>query len=445
MEVPPGEKVKNKKNKQNEVSFSQERRELLDAGLEKFLLTKTEKINEGNNGVVFKFNQKTILEHEELFEFFRFDPEKKEESAVVKILKLYFQGQGLKEFKMQQKAYELVQSSEEKELAEVPEPINYYDLKISSQELKNFLKNRGVRETDNIELLIMDFVPGEDLSTRLFKEVIKRHPKLAHLKNQVEEMKKYCEVALDYRYPGEKSRDEGEREFEREKLFAENMGKMVEFLKSRGFVLDKRILDRYKKTIDLFHENGLLFRDGHHRNLMVNGEGDDLEVQVIDFGSSTEFEGEYESSRDFYTDPMEGRAYIQDEMIYRSLLPLTEKKKTVGQESQEKFFKQINTIGKRLKQREKNWQALLTRSRERVDNPENLFIQLYQSDPYLKNLSMDNRVDGIICLFQDMVNQGILEKEKLIEFLDQAISNPAKIYLSRPADVNKLVEFRKSL
>lgn len=340
--------------------FSQEQLEIIDVQLELAIVKFSRKINEGNNGVIFKLDlhdAKGAADLLRMIEDKRTEQEKKE--TVVKILKVYRPGAGKREFEMQRKAFEIVKGAGDKELAEVPEPILFRELNLS-EEAQDYLRSRGMNCGEKAEVIVMDFVEGVDLATYLYREVIKVHPKTRHLADRVEELgfaELHEEVtqALSFRVPGGKARSDEERAFERERVESENAELLFRFLERRGFQMDSRIPARIKATMDVFHENGFAFRDGHHRNFMFAGEGKDLRVHIVDYGSSTTFEGPL--TDEVYAESE--KRYPKDDTVVRTIERFTKTADMVDAEKRVAFEKEMQGLRRRLANREAEWQTLL--------------------------------------------------------------------------------------
>lgn len=105
-----------------------------------YMIMHSEIANAGNKGVIFKLTSDTIKEyilHEEgvkreLKEEETSGKFDETEHKAIKMLKIYNPGDGRREYKMQQAAYEMVKNAPEKnELAYIPRPVWFHELKIS--------------------------------------------------------------------------------------------------------------------------------------------------------------------------------------------------------------------------------------------------------------------------------------------------------------------------
>ncbi len=289
-----------------EPESSVERRETADRRLDEALAELCElhlsKCNEGNNGIILKPRMEQFPP--QLLETLAENGIELDDNRVAKVLKVYTEGKGRHEFAMQQKAYDLVESQPDKEkFASVPKPHFFRDFPINEELRKKLALMTGKPYAgERVEMFLMDLVDGDDMATVLYKEVARRHPKTLDIASTVDDMTfddlhDRVAMALDFKLPGGKSRDAGEREMESRKVLDENAAKIDQFLSRKGFEMDERVPQQIENTMTLFHENGIAFRDGHHRNFMVAGEyeknagGDAPRVFVIDYGAATETHG----------------------------------------------------------------------------------------------------------------------------------------------------------
>ncbi len=315
----------------------------IDASLEELCERYLSKFNEGNNGMILKMRIEDMPH--DLVEGLKKNGIELGDEKVAKILKIYSGGKGRREFEMQKKAHELVEARPDKEkYARIPKPYFFRDFAIGKDAQE---KLRGMTDEryggDRVEMFMMDFVPGDDVATVLYKEVIKRHEKTVDVAPHADELS-FAELqdrvfqALGFNVPGGKSRDAGTRELETRKVFAENAEKLDAYLERRGFRVDSSVVAQMENTMELFHRNGLAFRDGHQRNFMISGDyaaapaGAKKErppqVYVIDFGAATELEGRRLEDVFREVDGDEGkdavvRNYPDDFMVARQLKRFT--------------------------------------------------------------------------------------------------------------------------
>ncbi len=295
----------NKPTESPDYAKRKEVREFLDTLVEHILSSRSEYLNEGNNGLVVKFQLFDLdPEYKEAFAAeMPSDGVKETRSFATKILKVYQPGKGEQEYEIQKRAYEIAQQAAQAggEWAQVPKPWFYRNLSLTPETAQRIRgMGKGMKINQDAEVMIMDYVPGDDLATILFKEVVKHHPKLVHLVPDVDNMRfdalqEAVAFGLEFKAPGGKSRDEGERIFEERRVFAENAQKIYDFLKKRGVVLHPNIAEQMQNTIKALHQNGVFVLDAHERNFLITGDhlrGGKTAPQVfmIDYGEAKMFE-----------------------------------------------------------------------------------------------------------------------------------------------------------
>lgn len=155
----------------------------------------------------------------------------------------------------------------------------------------------------------------------LFREVVKRHPRLVHLRQKVYELDFNKELhqrvgeVLEFSLPGGKSKDIRERKLEAEKVAEQNLTEVFKFLAKEGYKLDPemKIKKSLEKTIKVLHENGIFHRDLDLRNVMIGKDGC---VYIIDFEKAwlSELERK-DSDKETIYDAGGGSTYPEDEGI----------------------------------------------------------------------------------------------------------------------------------
>lgn len=264
-------------------------------------------VNSGNNGVILRIDLEKIPELKKLIG-------DKTQSKAIKLLKVHRPGEGVKEYVIQTNAFNIVNTSPEKDkLAKIPAPLLFRDIKLS-RGTSEYLQGQGVEVSDHAEVLLMDFVEGEDLATKFDKWVIeKANPdRILPRSNNFEDLHLAVSQILKFENPGGKATREGDRAYEERKIQMGNADKLYKTLKKTGFSIDAEITTKLKKTIDLLHKNGIYHNDPHERNFMIDK--DDIPY-IVDFGSAS-------------NDIQEDR--VADEYIINRLKELNEEKIDYG-------------------------------------------------------------------------------------------------------------------
>jgi len=317
-----GSPDQNISNHESEKSKTEKQAEEIKESLERVFVNAViengSKSNEGNNGIILK------IEMGEVSRNFRSALSNQgldiESDQAAKMLKMYDKGAAKQEMEMQKKAKEIIDAETEGAMcANVPEPNLYQNVELTPEEKDQIQKRANYSIMGNkAEFILMDFVEGEDLYTKLVKEVARRHSRTRDIADAVDEepfgeVEKRVQQALNYKVPGGKSRDAAEREFEKQKVFKDNAEKLYNFLKRKGVRVQEEVLTQVDNTIEALHDAGYIHRDLHERNIMVKGnpfQDEDLEPFIIDFAEMTEIEGGEVSVED-YRDA-EGNRFVQD-------------------------------------------------------------------------------------------------------------------------------------
>lgn len=330
---------------ENQNILDSERRDALASYIQS-LIEHSDYVGEGNNGVVLKVSLDELDEQgiAALQEFgLQVDAIKGE--AAVKIIKVYESGAADNECDMQAYAAEILEKATidgKKDLAKVPRVLLSADLSIDPHSLDHVLhQTHNFMPQEKMGIVMMDYVEADDLATILYREALRLHDGYRDEGGQLDEMS-YDELqeavwrVFGFARPGGKSGNEGERVFEKEKVFADNQLKLMTFLRKRGFRLHPSIYKQIKNTLDLFHKSGLVHRDCHARNFLISGDyiaSDAVsetapQVWSIDFGSARKFDGPYTESNDagLFNDEVAAntvRRYPPDGSILRQIEPLS--------------------------------------------------------------------------------------------------------------------------
>lgn len=301
------------------------------------LLSNYRRINEGQEGIIALVDLSQYSD-ETLKEFFGDDILQEignnDRRLAVKMLKVYGTSyRAIEEGNLQRKGRE---SLLEDGINDVTIPRVYYsnELKITSPKLRKALESENIELTDNkVGILLMDLLPGDDIETHLFKEVVKRHPDLEEFRQNLEGMPRENLVSLVITSLGLNELTGHEDLYTHRKKTVENMKILVNFLSRKDYVLNPKIISGIEKGIDSLHHHHVYHRDLHGRNVMISDEGaTEPKVFIIDFGKS--LETTETSLEDIYSDNGED-VYINDKFLVNALKPLTKHRE---QDEREKFF-----------------------------------------------------------------------------------------------------------
>ncbi len=425
----------------------------IDASLEELCERYLSKFNEGNNGMILKMRVEDMPP--DLVDGLKKNGIELGDEKVAKILKIYSGGKGRHEFEMQKKAHELVEAQPDKEkYARIPKPYFYRDIAVGpeAQEKLKGMTDKGYG-SDRVEMFMMDFVPGDDVATVLYKEVAKRHDKTVDIAPRVDELG-FPELqdrvfqALNFSVPGGKSRDAGAREFEMRKVFAENAEKLDAYLERRGFRIDPAVVAQMENTMNLFHRNGLAFRDGHQRNFMISGDyaaapaGATKErppqVYVIDFGAATELEGRRldEVFREVDGDEGEGavvRNYPDDFMVARQLKRFTAD--AIGAEER----KYLEDLARNRKGAERNPRLapVIASAVESARSGTPDLAATYRSVVGSSTMPSEGAIDNFLNIAYAVMESEPSAKEEVVRFVTELAKRPTMIQSLK----NRLLRF----
>lgn len=321
-------------------------------------LVESRKVNEGNNGVILHFDVEAA--NPELKQLMKETGIEFGNEKAVKVLKMYRGGEGKKEYEMQKAAFDVLDGDPETE-AIIPTPLFYRDVQLNP-ELASKLREQGVSAGERVEVIMMDFVKGQDLAHVLTSEALVRaypakrgakvYESAAELSHRtVDDILKELRPVLDMRDPAASRHD---ADAKRRVVEQENAAKMYDFLAQDGFTLDPTILNRLKNTLDKLHRAGIVHGDAHERNFMIAGEysytpgvegsaGSENTVYLIDFGTAKTFSGNYEANlQEIYREGESLRP--QDEMVLRYLKPLTETPQERNERKRRESFVEVEKL-----------------------------------------------------------------------------------------------------
>jgi tRNA A-37 threonylcarbamoyl transferase component Bud32 len=263
-----------------------------------YALENSEYHDEGNNGYVLFFDISNVPK--EILDSLNIPIEEAMKGAAIKVLKVYQKGMMEAEFKNQLRAYQIVEDNKGKieELAKVPKPYSFFSEVRINEKTKRKFKNVDFRG-DVAELMIMDFIPGEDIATIFFREVIRLTPvpyaRVTWDDKRIRADELQTEVKRRLDLPtyvtGQRSVSGIPTPDERD-LYNKNAKAMMKVLEGRS-VFDKTIYEQIKNTMALFRNNDFVIDDAHDRNFMIVGDwhaektdpnSPRPQVYVIDFG-----------------------------------------------------------------------------------------------------------------------------------------------------------------
>jgi len=269
---------------------------VLESHLETLLEKHTIYIGEGKEGMVVRLDLNDDPEMQELAHIEAGEPDK---NKALKILKLYRPGQAKREYDRHLAGYQAIQNltpEEQKLYAHIPEPIMHGDINLSASSQKHLENLHFTSKLDRAEVILMDYVQGNDLATTFYRWVHSNPPKgydsIAKTVNvnNFEDLRDFTSVALQFSRPGGKGGNDLDRQIEAHRVFRDNANRLYKYLDHTGFTLDEEIVKKIERTEKLIKEKGGGHPDQHERNYMISGNGQDQVITIIDFGDTIEAE-----------------------------------------------------------------------------------------------------------------------------------------------------------
>jgi len=300
--------AKSEDENQKEEKRSEKIENIIDRSLVDEIIEKGKKDNEGNNGIILKMKFGNLSS--ELQEALQQEGVQSDDRAV-KMLKVYKEGMGKREFQMQEKAREIINEADKSPVAKVPKPDLHKDVELTEKEQELLAEMADwTSPEERAEFLMMDYVEGDDLYTYMIKETAKRHPDLPNLsdteeinKRRFKELEKDVQQVLNFKVPSGDLRGDDEKRHQQDRVFKDNEKILYNTLKKKGAHVNREILDQVKNAIDALHEAGYAHRDLHERNIMIDGNPfeseDDLKAFMIDFDQMQAIEGDRVTPSDY--------------------------------------------------------------------------------------------------------------------------------------------------
>jgi len=281
------------------------------------LIRNASKADEGNNGIILKLKLGDVsAEFKEALSERGVDVS---DDQAVKMLKMYDEGIAKREMKMQQKAKQIIEDNAGEPHAQVPAANLYQNIELTDKEKEIIEKRTDYPMLGNkAEFILMDYIDGDDLYTKLIKKVAKLNNPGSHLADdldneQFKKIEEFVQQRLNYKDPAG-ARDDGEAESQKRRVFNDNESKLWNALKKKQVQGQEQLFEQLDNAISTLHDAGYIHRDLHERNIMVKGDpfSEDSKIQtfLIDFAEMAMYNGEEITVND-YRDK-EGDRFVQD-------------------------------------------------------------------------------------------------------------------------------------
>ncbi|MBI5654579.1 hypothetical protein HZC53_02940 [Candidatus Uhrbacteria bacterium] len=272
--------------------------------LEVLLIQHADRINEGNNGIIFslRINELSKEALDVLIKLGILSPEE-DVDRVVKLLKIGSPGKLKKEYDLCAKACSTVKrkvAEDPSAFADIPQPRYYDSLKITPFFQQTFMTQHDVQLSGGeIEIMVMDKVEGTDVDTLLLREFLRRNPNSPFLKQpkkvdvlSFEDLEGTAMSSLGFkRLTGKRRSQWSDDDWKEYVRFRKDM---EGFLHNTDFRIDMSLFDAVERSIHaIYDEAGVAWGDGNLRNIMLEGphgldEGGSLKGKawLIDFGGA---------------------------------------------------------------------------------------------------------------------------------------------------------------
>ncbi len=261
------------------------------------------KIDEGSKGIILrvdltKFSDENLAKLGIVIN--------RDKGSVFKILKIENSSLAQREYQMQKRATQILNTEESQNegLAQIPDISRCIDIDLShnSSIIKKLNKN-GVDVDKNhsiINVIMMDYVPGITLTQYIFKKIIEKiiekdgnngvvkneimkwegdvNTMLSHstAKNFCEFLEKYFSINL--------GSDNSHIIKNNEKLF-------LSYMEKNDVVLNKEIFDIFRKSVVKLNDNNIYNNDLHENNVILDlDDNENLKnLYLIDFGEASDY------------------------------------------------------------------------------------------------------------------------------------------------------------
>lgn len=419
-----------------ENEFSSEEKRLIDTVLKFVLIKHARKINEGNEGVILYTQMDKVEDLEQFVEILEnngFDISKEQ---VLKVLKVYSVGAGKKEYIMQKFAYDLLKQQDSNEYAKIPKPNFFYTLDLKDELQTIFKNNFSLSQlNEKVEILLMEYVPGFDIRTWLYQEVIR----LCSLSSKyevdynMENVRKWDFDSLENKvadllkfYPKESDTNKNELVMNKndEKMFAF----LLTAIQEGNFSFNEKIIDKMQSTIEFLNDNGICLRDAHLRNFIINPDDEKKcdEVYFIDFGKSIKKDRPIEKSD--YVDNLTHIKYNHDLAVVYQLRELVVALKKHKAENQLAEIKNAPESAKRLKELVKKLRLIISRTSKGQHNFEDFLDAV---DQFIENSDdglQFNNLELLRVLMLDLIEEQIILDRGMFAYKD--VHDSIERYLS---------------
>jgi hypothetical protein len=404
--------------------------EQLNRDIENVLLS-CERAGEGGKAVVLKLSPNGISpELHPALEALNVD---NDEARAVKLLKLYLPNKGAFEYKMHGQAYQSFQDipeSDQNSYARIPALSSSRDVDFDNETKAEIERRfRASIVGDKAQLIVMEYVDGEDLATIFYKWILENERRYASEQTDQMDFKElYEEVAKTLNFemlPDGEIDDPRALELAEWKTSSRNTAKLYDYLHKNHFPLSPEIVSQLEKTLTLLHAKAhITHGDAFERNVMIQGgtqvfreNQPDQRKQsyLIDFGEARDHE-------------VEG---VDDFAIIRRLKKLLASPKEETEMNRKKIYDEINAKANRLSTN-RQWQETYSLIKKLLsENPDKALATAWSRTAG----QGENSIDAFFITMKRLANENLLDAEIVASFIAEK-----KKTLSSPFQRNRTEE-----
>lgn len=310
MEQPPG-------TEQPGLEKKEQPYEIINAELNE-MLRDVRKSNEGASGIIMKLEPANFSPRlREALQSFGIDIN---EDTAAKILKVYAPGAAKREFKMQEAAFDVIADSglTPEQAAMIPKPLFYTEMPVVGETRDN-LRSQDIAITDEnkVEIIIMDWIPGEDLTTQMYKKALSffnpEHVAYPDNPNDFQQLSYAIGILLGFEKPNEERvTSTEEKNNNAQTTYLRNLTKLRKFLESKGAHINPIVEKQIRNSVQVLHTNDIWHNDLHERNVEAVGDifsehPEGIRTYIIDFGTASPQPGERVLSDSYLVDSLRNK------------------------------------------------------------------------------------------------------------------------------------------
>lgn len=325
-----------------------------------------------------------------------------------KVFKVFVKADAETELGLQAKSFDLIKAQpEQSELAGIPRIYFQTDISLNDlAQLKEKLNRLNMPVADKAQIILMDFIEGEDLMTYFYRRLLSKHPG-SRFFNSPDSLKNLRfgtlepEVAALLSFKSTQSGEAPEQIVLKDNY---NRKLLINSLAKYGISLPDNIFKQVANTLTVLGRNGIAHNDVHERNIILtfDEQGEVNGSYLIDFGSGLEGENIPSVSEQLTVlNEYKKLNIIEDTLSQKAKSFLELKKRYVGKLAD--------------KDKKTDWKIYETTLLELLNGKNGETLERVVSSCYV-----NNREDFIAALLLNLSNKSSENKAKIIELLSKA-------------------------